>query len=187
MSAYAKMLGRTVKSSDGVITMEALIVLPTQLLIICLIVQLGHFIIATQFTYYAAFAAARTVLVEDTQRMSAGMSMGPGERAWQAAAHACSPMEIFTVTNSWVDLPTGGSFKNNAIEKNGADLVRVELAAYDGKADGDFEVRVTYSVPLPVPFANRVFYTFFQSGGRASARDLRVNITQSVTMVRPWE
>lgn len=173
----------------AVVALETLIVMPLQIFMLCAIVQIAHFIIGYQFTQYAAFAAARAVLVEDTQSMSSGRKFGPGERAWLAAAHACSPMEVFCPdTGRWIDLPTGGRFRAGTFEVLGTDLVEVTLRQYGREEDGDITVDVTYAMHLPVPFANRVVYEGFKRSGQTPAgRDLRIHVTQSVTLAKPWE
>lgn len=176
------------RSNSGLAALETLLVLPLQIFMICVIVQIAHFIIAYQFVHYAAFAAGRAVLIEDTQRMKAGMNLSTGERAWKAAAHICSPLEVYSSdTGSWVALPTGGKFRDKTFERLGNDLITVKLLAYDARPDGDIQVQVTYAAHLPVPFANRVIYEAFKQKGEASSRDLRIFLTQSAIISKPWE
>jgi hypothetical protein len=173
------------RSESGIAAIETLLVLPYHILLMCLILQLGHFMVAFQVVQFAAFAAARAAVTADLdpaalqkdENWPAGGGGGATEerqRAVTAALNACRFLEFF-----------GGQ----------GDYLRVRLVGLEpprpwGSPPPDqviLTMQVAYLVDLPIPFANRLFFNAMSAlgSGRAS-NDLRVVVLQKCSMVRPW-
>jgi hypothetical protein len=170
------------RSESGVAAIETLLVLPYHILFMCLILQLGHFMVAFQVVQFAAFAAARAAVTADLdpaalqldENWPAGGGGGSAaqperQRAVTAAANACRFLEFF-----------GGE----------GDYLRVRLVGREAPDQDQviLTMQVAYLVDLPIPFANRLFFNAMSAlgSGRAS-NDLRVVVLQKCSLVRPWK
>jgi hypothetical protein len=168
------------RSQSGIAAIEALLVLPYHILFMCLILQLGHFMVSFQVLQFAAFAAARAAVSADldpaTLQLDQNWPAGGGggipaerQRAVTAAMNACRFLEFF-----------GGQ----------GDYLRVRLVGLD-TPDPDqviLTMQAAYLVHLPIPFANRLFFNAMNVLGSARAsNDLRVVILQKCSLVRPWK
>jgi len=168
------------RSQSGIAAIETLLVLPYHILLMCLILQLGHFMVSFQVVQFAAFAAARAAVTADLDPAAlqlnenwpaggGGGSAAERQRAVTAALNACRFLEFF-----------GGQ----------GDYLRVRLVGLEAP-DPDqviLTMQVAYLVDLPIPFANRLFFNAMSAlgSGRAS-NDLRVVVLQKCSLVRPWK
>jgi hypothetical protein len=171
------------RSESGIAAIEALIVLPYHILFMCLILQLGHFMVSFQVVQFAAFAAARTAVSADldpdqlqkNSNWPAGGNGGAGampdrQRVFTAAANTCRFIEFF------------GGYDDKYLRVR---LVNVETPDPDQVI---LTVQVAYLVHLPIPFANRLFFNAMENLKSARAGDdLRVVVLQRCSVVRPWK
>lgn len=178
------------KAEEGGAALETLILLPLQILIICVIAQLAHFMVARQIVQYAAFAAARAAMVSDpnggfpTNRWQGTTdTAGAGtddrvKRISSAAMNVLSVLEFYHHGSpTWIGLPTGGAFRKDDLnwEKQ---WFKWSISENATDWDADFTVTVAYRVNMPIPFANILF--------AKSSDHFRRWMMDSCTMVRPW-
>ena len=134
------------RSEDGSAAIETVIVLPYQILVITLFLQLAHWMVAHQIVFYATYSACRAALVSDYVQSEiqdgswkklkpntvttapafwgegTGLVVCPPEaRPYRAAANICSLLEVYhkTAAGSFIGLPTGGKFRKDAYKEAG--------------------------------------------------------------------
>lgn len=202
-------LSFSLRDQRGGAAIEMLLLFPFIILLNCFLIQLAHLFVCHQVMQYAAFSAARTALVADVdpKALSAGTdwvsktSDPEVDRAVRATWQLCSLLEMVGPQDGveWRKLPI--RFKKEGYDDLNATpkyrytdsdraktFLRHMYVNLEGGDDQD-EVRVgiLYDTYLPVPFANRIIYNAFKNAGRASNTDLRVQLAQTCTVVRPWK
>lgn len=197
------------RDQRGGAAIEMLLLFPFVILLNCFLIQLAHLFVCHQVMQYAAFCAARSVLVADIdpQALPAGTDWvsktadPEANRAVRATWQICSLLEMIgpQVGVEWRKLPI--RFKKEGYEDLSATpkyrysdndraktfLRHLYVNLQGGDDNDEVRVGILYDTYLAVPFANRIIYNAFKNAGRASSADLRVQLAQSCTVVRPWK
>jgi hypothetical protein len=196
------------RGERGGAAIEMLLLLPFIILLNCFIIQIAHLFIAYQVVQYGAFAAARAAMVADvnpadapagTDWKSKASTGNEYDRPIRAAAQICSILEIMAPPGSftWHKAPIRINRKGYSDtwalaryrffpgDRPGNFLKQVLVTLPSGSSEDEVRVVIVYETFLPVPFANRIIYQAFVESGRG-ASDLRVNVIQACTVVKPW-
>ncbi|MCZ7646673.1 MAG: pilus assembly protein [Planctomycetota bacterium] len=197
-----------VRDQRGGAAIEMLLLFPFIILLNCFLIQLAHLFVCHQVMQYAAFGAARAALAADVDPQSAppatnwvGKAGDPEfNRAVRAAWQVCSLLEMVGPQENveWRKLPirwkkegyddisTPPKYRYSPNDRAKTFLRKVSVNLQGGADRDEVRVGILYDTYLPVPFANRIVFNAFQNAGRASATDLRVELAQFCTLVRPW-